>query len=62
MVECGADALCFIFVPGGPRFVPTADFVRIGYSSRSFVSTVLVGASLMRANDIAAATRSLLGQ
>ena len=41
-VECGADALGFIFVPGTPRYVAPPVFVRLGYAAHPFVSTVIV--------------------
>lgn len=50
-VACGADALGFIRVPGGPRFVPDATLVRIAYASRPFVSKVLVVRTPQEAGD-----------
>jgi phosphoribosylanthranilate isomerase len=41
-VACGADALGFIRVPGGPRYVSEPALLRVAYASRPFVSTVLV--------------------
>ena len=51
-VEAGADALGFIRVPGGPRYVPDAALVRLAYVARPFVSTVLVVRAPAEAADL----------
>ena len=51
-VDAGANALGFIRVPGGPRFVPEATLVRIAYSALPpFVTPVFVVRNAREAAD-----------
>ncbi len=51
-VDAGANALGFIRVPGGPRFVPEAMLVRVAYSALPpFVTPVFVVRSAREAED-----------